>query len=339
MLTCILEVIDLLMNDPNATLDTQTEPFAQRQFQTHPEFKPNGTPFCYWHTARWHLAKANLSLPVGLPGSVNLGPDAQQYNLPTDFTFTRYHTHSLIKNGQLITAELQVGNLSEDTHMELFTAGLTQDSYEPNGRYLLNLNSLPLLNAKLESLANNLKAYDIAQVVLLDAFESLQLKVYKEYESKYIATKQPYDEKQKAFLLLKNLTPSGFISTVKTENHSLAQTLEFVVHGLHPPKVTEVINRMVEWRNLNAAHQHMAFYIAELDSLKIHFDNLSVFRDYLDTQINQLITRRTRRRQFLNKVRFSILVGASWFPDLDPNDPIIHLSHKIEFKLGHRKCH
>lgn len=352
---CILDLVDLLTKDDEAYFFPYHQDFRYKRTgapskpkEGYPAFTPVQNPGCPFQNVIWHSSKLNLSIQARINGIVDLGEEAIALGLPQHYGTWVTRNYTIINDGALWTTQIPM-TFSLDTYNKLWSEGLVSaDPWEPGKIYTLDLSKLPIINRAIAQMVEeNVTAEQVAALAYQDEKHGAALKVLKELlkqktgeESKLPDT---YTPEQKAFLESKGVRHYGFspqTTQEKSGDYYLARTFDIKVKGFSSlPKVADVVTKLTNKKTLNGPAQAMADAYQEATTQMVLLNEEEGVQ-YLEDTIYMHKAQQRRIRHTIQRVKFSLLLGKRWFPDIDKEDlPVITLpgGQQVLFEFSEMK--
>jgi hypothetical protein len=339
---CLLDLIDLLDNDPNAYFYPRHKDFvykrigrASKPVEGYPEFKAEENTRSPFRDVVWNETKINLSLRALIRGTVDLTSEANKYGLMNVYPTYQYRNYTFVKDGILNVNKLPV-SFSEELFSVLIqnkvielTDPLERLLWEKDKVYVLNLDAIPIVNRKIAQ--SNTSAVDLCKKVLDEHECKGIIKALKWYKNTYYPEKEvtadtakTFIEKQQAFLESKGVsTKTGaFVPEVKCEEPTdfyVAKEFEIKVKGLSSlPKVEAVLEKIKEGKKLTASDKLIQAGVNVVTGGGTIMAN--VLEDFLDKKLAEYQGKLRVVRRSIQEIKFGVLLGKVWFKEFKSRD-------------------
>lgn len=153
---CMLDLLEALRDDETAKFLPEHPSFSYKRIgrpsipeSGYPEFNRSSEVQTPTSSLVWNAERLNLSVLVSIPGTVELGDDAEAVGLNKSHDCKIYRTYTIIADGYKNVTKLPVVNLSETTFnlMRSATAIPSTEKYDFDKVYVLDFNdSIPVIN-------------------------------------------------------------------------------------------------------------------------------------------------------------------------------------------------
>lgn len=304
------------------------------------------TPFSNFVYNKEHM---NLSILLNIPGTVKLNPkSAKEVNLPSEIDSSIFRNHTIIKDGNLNTKEIEV-LLPEDLKKDIenIAPTIVRETIEKvnndNKEYLrcvLSLDQIPIINKMYIDRSNDIKSiFDIVNsITKLEARQKiLGYYIDKADEAASISKKKgkfkEYTLNQIKVLeehgLDKNLIYNG-ISKKRPSNDELdsyeTRTMEFYISGCKAiPKVSDFLERISSGKKLTKIMEimniEMKYVLDKITEEKLNVDKSNIkLRNLLQDLLNECKKELIEYRNKLNTLKMAKIITGGWFPGLIVND-------------------
>lgn len=292
--------------------------------------------------------RPNVSVNVKIDGFVKLPEDRLFKNLPENFPSFIYRNYTIIKDGIVHSRKLPI-SFEKETFNILQQNGLLENEKYENGKiYLLDISKLPIIN---RNMVKNVLAKDtFSKAFELEHIKGDQ-KVFKYHKAKFVEkTSQGYTivygKEAAEWLKTIGITDyNGFnpsSTLIASGDVYFAKEIDISVKGLSSlPKVDDVEKKLSEGKTLTLKDEVMVRAIKKINEFK----ESDVYKDasdpqgllvkWLESESNAAISKTRKLNNELAKVKFCIVVGHSWFSDMDGLDDntlemdISNISNKV----------
>lgn len=277
-------------------------------------YNPDGY---FLDTLVWNEERPNLNVQTKF--QIKLTLPENDFGIPTEFDSFEYRNYTFIKDGIVNVEKLPV-SVSEKTFKVFQKEGLVSahELYNPSAVYVLNLNSLPVIN---RSMVDSVSAKDTFE----KSFEVLQLKAYhkvlKDHQKAvFVKTSKSfvelYGEEGTAWLKELGITDYNGYAPKTAEDKSgdvyQAIKLEIKIAGASSlPSLNAVNTKVASNKKLNCADLCM---VAAINRVK-NFDALKI-----EQEIRAVKDRLKELGNYLASVKFSLLLGQSWFQEFETEE-------------------
>ena len=284
----------------------------------------------------WNETRPNVSMLFKIGGHINL-PDGAPDDLPKKFDTFIYRNYTIIRDGLLNIDVLPV-LLNKEAYDVLHAEGIIDEPFVEGETYLLNLRNIPMLN---ESSVSEVSAENYFRGVYSLYVRKAANKVYEAFLKEIpgaidrIATiKELFGEDAANYLQNIGITDGGFAPKVvlaPSTDYYIGTELKISMKGLSSiPSFNAFIKKLNEGKKLNVADELLLSAYKECvdkkESLTKHevkdgqtveiVDNVEFSKWLLQNQ--EIIKAEIRElARALAKVRFSIIVGQTWFKEFE----------------------
>lgn len=280
----------------------------------------------------YNETRPNVSLLVNIPGEVDLPSDAPN-GLPHTFKTHVFRNYTVIKDGLLNIEELPV-EVDEDLAKKWKALGVSFEK-AVNGTCLVDLRSLPIINSRM---VKSIKATTLADEIYEHMMCKAAAKVYKGFleeikpSEKSEALKSIYGEEAAEWLKSVGITDSGFSPKVKLSKPTdKYMSVEFLVKfkGLSSvPSFNALVKKLSSGKSLTIAESLLKPAYDECVRKKQELGE-EEFIQWLEDQLKLSDERADELYKKIVEDKFSILIGQTWFSDLDVNSPTL-TNHGID---------
>jgi hypothetical protein len=346
---CLLDAIDMLASDPKAKFYPQDKRFNYQRIgpkskrkSGYPAFHPDNQG-CPFNTLTWNSATLNLSTLARTNGHILLGRSAGKVGLPEVFSTYRWNNYALIKDGSA-NVQLLPASMSKETFDRLQEAGMIGEPWAgEDAVYEVRLDAVPVMN---RGIAEGWTGKELAWHVL-DAFDRrAELKVLNHFYSEAFPEErvevEGFTEEQAQFLMDKGVARKGNysppIEKAQPTDHYMAKTFKIKVKGLSSfPKVADVIQRAQDGKKQTTSGQLIAEALDWYNGLTLPKDS-DALRAWYDKQIAKTRAAIRGMDSEIARGKFAVLMGKSWFADVDRQSPTINVGgFDVTFDLGEKK--
>ena len=337
----VLDAIDLLVSEEGNDFYPLHESFSYQNIGKTSVAKDESIHFTLndpnqgvsMRSMVFNASRPNVSVNVRMEGTVNLPNDRPYKNLPENFPSFIFRNYTIIRDGIVHSRKLPV-SLSETTFKKLQEEGLLQgETYQRGQIYVLDISSLPVIN-------RNMVKQVTADETFRKSFELEHLKgdqkVFKYYRDQLI------EKSNKGYAIVYGAEAADWLKTIGiTEFNGFnpsskmvefgdvytAKELSITVKGLSSlPKVSDVENKLKEGKSLSLREEVMLRAIKKVEEFKKSdiFKNASnpqaLLAQWLDDEATAATAKTRQLNKELAKIKFSIIVGHTWFSDFGSLD-------------------
>jgi len=285
------------------------------------------------NTLVYNESRPNVSINTNQKGFVKLPQGkAHQYSLPIEFPTRIYRNYTIIKDGIKNLKVLPL-RLTEDTFKTLkMNAILNDESYDSSKTYLVDLNSIPVIN---RNMVKKVSAKDFfSNYMMLQDLKAKQkvLKFFLEKETVSAKFIEQYETDAAMYLDSIGIKEYGFspkVSKEKSGDFYYSKELNIKAEGLSAlPSVNAVIKKITEGKKLNNADSLMAKYIKLFESQKEN-------KVFLEKETAITIQEVRVLQMAYNQVMYAIIIGQTWFSEFkDYEDNTMTISYNgLDIKI------
>ena len=274
----------------------------------------------------YNETRPNVSMLFSLNGTVGLPSDAPSA-LPHDFPTTIFRNYTVIRDGLLNIEQLPVvAAQSVIDKLKLNGVPMRQES---DGTTVIDLRSMPIINAKMVKSVN---AQSLADAIHENMSLKASVKVFKGFleevkpAEKSQDIKAKYGEECAEYLKSVGITDSGFNpKTTLSKPTDKYMSVEFAVKfkGLSTiPSYNALLKKLSTGKPLTVGEQLLKPAYDECVKQKSALSE-SDFIDWLEEQIRVSTEKANALYEKIIEDKFSIVIGQTWFGDLDVNNPTL----------------
>ena len=274
----------------------------------------------------YNETRPNVSMLFSLNGTVGLPSDAPSA-LPHDFPTTIFRNYTVIRDGLLNIEQLPVvATQSVIDKLKLNGVPMRQES---DGTTIIDLRSMPIINAKMVKSVN---AQSLADAIHENMSLKASVKVFKGFleevkpAEKSQDIKAKYGEECAEYLKSVGITDSGFNpKTTLSKPTDKYMSVEFAVKfkGLSTiPSYNALLKKLSTGKPLTVGEQLLKPAYDECVKQKSALSE-SDFIDWLEEQIRVSTEKANALYEKIIEDKFSIVIGQTWFSDLDVNNPTL----------------
>jgi hypothetical protein len=274
----------------------------------------------------YNETRPNVSMLFNLKGTVGLPSDAPSA-LPHDFPTTIFRNYTVIKDGLLNIEQLPVV-VAQNVIDKLKLNGVPMKQ-ESDGTTIIDLRSMPIINAKMVKSVN---AQSLADAIHENMSLKASVKVYKGFleevnpAEKSQDIKARYGEECAEYLKSVGITDSGFNpKTTLSKPTDKYTSVEFAIKfkGLSTiPSYNALLKKLSTGKSLTVGEQLLKPAYDECVKQKSALSE-SDFIDWLEEQIRVATNKANALYEKIIEDKFSIIIGQTWFSDLDVNNPTL----------------
>jgi len=293
----------------------------------------------------YNETRPNVSMLVNLEGTVGLPSDAPS-TLPTDFPTCIFRNYTVVRDGMVNIEKLPV-IISQATVDKLKAKGVPMTIEDgtkrtsaqtnvmfatpnPNGiKCTIDLRSMPVINARM---VKSVSAKTLADTIYENMQCKAAVKVYKgfleevEPTEKSAGIKDKYGDECAEYLKSLGITDGGFSpKTKQAEATDKYMAVEFAVKfkGLSTiPSYNALIKKLATGKALTAGEELLKPAYDECVAKKASMSEKD-FIGWLKTSIKTANKKAGNLYEKIVEDKFSIVVGQTWFSDLDLNNPTL----------------
>jgi hypothetical protein len=326
---CLLDALDLLMNDPEAEFYPYHDDFEYKKIgvgskpkEGYPKFEAKKDARVPLVDLKWNDTKLNLSVLAKIEGTIELNTGYKKVGLEKTFKTFVWRSYALVKDGFLNVQKLPV-TLSKESYDRFLAEGVIDKEHSRHykGRaYTLHLNRIPVINRKIAE--GKTSAKQLAANAIVEAKHEANLKalnfVRNEIEPKEVrGLGLDLSAAQEEFLKENGVTKNGFAPpTEKLEATDFYMAKEFVIaiKGLSSlPKVEDVRKKIAEKKTLTVSQQLVADGLALVKRMPAVETNVKL--DYLDGLIAREKTSLNMIRSDIQRTKFAVILAKKWFEE------------------------
>ena len=274
----------------------------------------------------YNETRPNVSMLFSLNGTVGLPSDAPSA-LPHDFPTTIFRNYTVIRDGLLNIEQLPVvATQNVIDKLKLNGVPMRQES---DGTTIIDLRSMPIINAKMVKSVN---AQSLADAIHENMSLKASVKVFKGFleevrpAEKSQDIKAKYGEECAEYLKSVGITDSGFNpKTTLSKPTDKYMSVEFAVKfkGLSTiPSYNALLKKLSTGKPLTVGEQLLKPAYDECVKQKSALSE-SDFIDWLEEQIRVSTEKANALYEKIIEDKFSIVIGQTWFGDLDVNNPTL----------------
>lgn len=331
---CLLDAVDVLMTDKEAKFYPYNEKFVYNRIGAeiktkgdYPKFEPDRTTACNMSNLVWNSSKLNLSVLAQIHGTVKLKGNAKKYGFAEDYPTWIYRTYTLVKDGFCNMASLPV-SLSSASFKTLQSNGMidTAEKYKEGEVYILNLNSVPVINRSIAD--GKTSAKDLCKKCFTEIELEAKIKALNHYKNQLESagvTKvgSTLTTEQEAFLLESGITKNGYnppSEKGESKDYYMAKEFDIKIKGYSSlPKVDEVVSKTKELatgkgKPLTATAVLVNEGVKIVEAKTKDMDDktkLAVLTGLILDHKKQL----TAVRSDIQRTKFAIILGKRWFDE------------------------
>lgn len=274
----------------------------------------------------YNETRPNVSMLFNLKGTVGLPSDAPSA-LPHDFPTTIFRNYTVIKDGLLNIEQLPVV-VNQNVIDKLKSNGVPMKQ-ESDGTTVIDLRSMPIINAKM---VKSVSAQSLADTIHEYMSLKASVKVYKgsleevnpAEKSKDI--KEKYGDECAEYLKSVGITDSGFNpKTTLSKPTDKYMSVEFAIKfkGISTiPSYNALLKKLSTGKSLTVSEQLLKPAYDECVKQKAALSEHD-FIDWLEEQIQTATKKANALYEKVVEDKFSIVIGQTWFSDLDVNNPTL----------------
>lgn len=339
----IIDCLELLKNDKLARFYPYHPSFSykaitrkSKQVGNFPKFTPveSGVPF---DGLVWHDSRLNLSVRVQIPGTVEIGEN--ELGLDTPYQTHIWRTYNFVYNG-FPNVSIVPASVSESVFNKLLQEGVIQKngSWDQDKIFMLRFDRLPVCN-RFKSRGKK-SAKGLAEKIVRSTVLAGQIKAYKAILDELSPDKEwkrPFSltDEQAKFLAEKGIINGAYAPTVEREPATdVLEIREFIVKvakfSSYPS--LKAVREMGEKGKFTPTGSIMWEVVKSYneDAPKERLEAI----EWVWDRLNPLTKERNRLQREIHEAKFGLLMGKSWFDDLDRNDPEIEFNgYNLSFDL------
>lgn len=283
----------------------------------------------------YNETRPNVSMLFNIKGKVGLPSDAPSV-LPKDFDTCVYRNYTIVKDGMLNVQELPVVATKELTgHLDANKVPYTTDE---DGVAVINLRSLPIINARMVKSVN---ANELADLIYQSFVQKASTKVYKAFLEELLPAEKSeqirasYGDDVAEYLKSIGITDSGFspkTTLAQAVDKYMSVELAVKFKGLSTiPSFNAFKKKIDAGKSLGAGEELLKGAYDECVANKASMPEAD-FIKWLESKIDANNVEFDETYRKIVESKFSIVVGQTWFSDLDINNPRL-TNHGIEVEF------
>ena len=285
----------------------------------------------------YNETRPNISMLFNIKGTVGLPSDAPSV-LPRDFDTSVFRNYTIIKDGLLNIEKMPV--VADEEMVKTLKDNSVPMEFDADGTCIVDLRSLPIINA---GMVKSVKASELADLIWQNMESKASLKVYKAFldeinpAEKSLDIKAKYGDDCAEYLKALGITDGGYNPKVKLSKPTdKYMSVEFAVKfkGFSTiPSFNAFMKKISSNKALNGAESLLKPAYDECIKQKSALFE-SAFISWLESKIDEATRNADEAYEKIVKDKFSIVIGQTWFDDLDVNNP--HLTchgTDVEFQL------
>lgn len=339
---CLLDVIDLLMEDENAYFYPYHPAFSYRkitqktvQKKGYPEFITDN-PRCSFNKLSWNKTKLNLSVEAHINGHIELTEGYEKVGLEKIFPTFKTRNYSIVKDG-FLNIKIVPANISENTFNSLKEIDVIQDEvYSEDKIYNLNLYRVPVIN---RSIAKDTNGTDLCHKMLQQIELESKLKALKYYKKSLEEGKEPSNilEEQVAFLEKHGVVRGGFNPPTEAQvsedtYHAIEFKIKVAKHS-SIPSVKDVFKKRAAIEKERAEKPESKWKKKFTPSELILNEGVKMFEQsgvanmedtvktaWLDSKIKELKKELFTVRSSVQRKKFAVILSKKWFDEFESRD-------------------
>ncbi|QJT71806.1 hypothetical protein TH1_124 [Shewanella phage Thanatos-1] len=312
-----------------------------------PEFKSNDGPISLRRIVT-NSSRPNISVNTALEGRVEL-PFSKQidFNLPESLPSTMFRNYTIVKDGiinmkklPVIVPAITLNDLDGIVDYQV------TDHVDDNVHITIELTSVPLVN---RAMIKDVSGTKFATAhVHLQSLKALQ-KVLKHKRDEILGVtntaklKELYGEEAALWLSENGIRDYGFAPKTEREESTdvyMSKELNVKIKGLSAlPSVNAVLAKVEGNKKLNVADQMVYDAIQKIEAELTFEDNPEA---YISKATADAIEKVRKIEGTLSKIMYAVVVGKSWFNDVDFDSPTITVTvgktdYQVTFELEEKE--
>lgn len=345
---CLLDLLELLFSNDDFKFYPLKDEFNYNLINSkkevkdgYPKFIPDKSSSCTFDALNWHSEFLNLSILTRINGIIMLNDEITNDNqiikkpksLPEFIKTFQWKNFTIIKDGKLNVDVLPIKG-SMPLLKKLKSNGLINDKeLDINKIYNIDLTSLPILNYSIYNypISSNLIITNYINQVTLEARLKV-MKYFKDQLSKEEEIKKgEIKNDEELYLKLSGIKKDGsyspplISSTEKEKEDNISFTI--AIKGLSSfPSIKDVNKRTIEIENAIKSNTKIPTYTFGMSILHYYITEiqnkiggLKENNEKINWLENETFILKKRIKMLKNKIqkyKFSLLLGKSWFTDL-----------------------
>lgn len=312
----LLEALKTAKFEDLSSIMEQLKALQEKQPATFTKHKVKGYPIS---NLNWHENRANVSMLVKIDGDVVLPKN--EYNLEKVESFI-FRNYTVIRDG-IANIDILPVYLSKHTFNSLKKLKMVSGQYEDKV-YFLNIRNLPTIN---ENMVRNVKAEDFFKLIYQEMKLKASEKVYKAFSEKWFGKVvnegllEKYGEAVSEYLKNLGVTDRGYspkVTTKESTDFYISTELHASIKGFSTiPSYNAFMKKIDAKKPLTPSEsllkeQYDIFMVYENQNTDEYTKRtvLGKCHEYLKRGFEEV-------QQQLTEMKFSIIVGQTWFSDCE----------------------
>ncbi len=329
---CVLDVLNALAADDNAKMFLRDKDFSYEKIGS-PNKQTDGSKFIYPEDAFanlsglvGHAERLNVGILATIKGHVDLDPaqfstgftskDLEDFGIRDKYPVIQYRNYIIITDGRLHTSKLVVGDLSEETYSKVKPVLFKRE----DGKYIVDLTSLPLLN---KNYVNCTSAKVLAVTAWEEKLYSSELSVVNYLKKLYRESlegtiDEPLNEQRDKFLKEKCYIDSKAgaynppVDIVKGNDEYQAYSFKVSFKGYSSVTVKAVAAKIEEGKKCTSREEIIACYYHTWKAILNQTPSLTSTLDkvkFLESEYKRIKSDVVRVQGNLQQCKFAIILG------------------------------
>ena len=342
---CVLDLLDMLSDSHfypyHAAFHYKRIGIPSVPKEGYPKFEAHLDVSCRMSDLVWNKNLLNLSLLARIPGYIKLDKNYKKLGFD-DNTFDTHvwRNYTLIKDGMLNVTKLPVSitkNVYDKIKVHPDLIASTDGDIT-----ILDLSVLPIMNRKIA------KSYTSAEVLfgwaLNELYYQSDMKVLKYFKEKLSPEKElltgfeGLSEEQIKYLMDLGITKNGYsppTEKMDSSDYYMAKSISISIKGFSSlPKIDDVIKKEQSGKKLTASEE--LIYGSYGDYI-ILFEEKNI--NEINGEIAECQTMLKGVRSRIQKAKFAVILGKSWFEEFSSRDDTTMKvgGYEVSLKLGTEK--
>jgi len=331
---CLLDAVDLLLEDPNAYFYPQHPAFQYKRIgvpsvtkEGYPDFVANSGVKCPFASVTWNEKMLNLSVLTRFDGKIKLRRNYKEKGFKELwFPTWIYRNYAIVRDG-FPNVEVLPMSMSEVTFLKLWHEGMIDQSrtWKEDEVYEVYLTKVPVMNRAIA------KGHTSAVAFFENTYKMLQLqasvKVLKYLKTSYdtagvFVTRHGLEgltSDQIEYLKEHGVTNNGFNppkEDLAATDSYYAKVFTVSMSGLSSlPKVEDVIHKVTASKKLTPREQLLQPELTRWSSAFVQGANISSALAQVDSRLKKLQKELATLRAKVQRTKFAIILGNKWFDE------------------------
>lgn len=355
---CLLDALDLLMNDDEAEFQPYHDEFVYNKIGVgsktkdgYPKFEADKESRVPMVDLKWNDTKLNLSILARINGTIDLPAKSTEgtkrpSGLDKTFATNVFRNFTVVKDGFLNVTTLPV-SMSKTSYEKFLAEGVIDAEHNRHykGRvYTLHLDRIPVINRVIadgKTSAKTLCTKSMDEMAFM-----ANLKVLKAAREEI----EPKEERglglnltpeQEAFLKEVGVGRSGFsppVEKLEATDFYMAKEFEVKIKGCSSlPKIDEVKTKVAAKKTLTVSQELVAAGLRELETLVKFASGKKDRLSLIDTTIAAQKEKLAVVRGDIQRTKFAVILAKKWFDEFTSREDNKLTIAGNEFTIGVRE--